>query len=377
MTVAVVFGGVKYGPQVQGPGRRRRRAGRHARPADRPHQREARRPLGHRGAGARRGRPDARPGLPAAHPPHRRRPCPSKRQNLFFSATMPGEIGKLAAELLVDPGPRSASRPSATTVERVDQQLLFVEADRKRAAAGRTVRGSDDDPRPGLHPHQARRRPGGQVSGQAGISAAAIHGDKSPGPARTRPGGLQGRPGARPGRHRHRRPRHRRRRRQPRHQLRAAATCRRPMSTASAAPPAPAPAGIAISFCADDERGLLKDIQKLTRQTIPSFDRRNDRRWARSPRRPPPDPRPNRPCRRPSRGRRTASTARPSRTTIARTATAASPTATVAAAAEAAARVRPTAPPSLRGIPCRLRGAFRSRHPPRLRGTTGLEDQRW
>jgi ATP-dependent RNA helicase RhlE len=37
-------------------------------------------------------------------------------------------------------------------------------------------------------------------------------------------------------------------------------------------------AGIAISFCADDERGLLKEIQKLTRQTIASFDRRNDRR---------------------------------------------------------------------------------------------------
>jgi ATP-dependent RNA helicase RhlE len=35
--------------------------------------------------------------------------------------------------------------------------------------------------------------------------------------------------------------------------------------------------GVAISFCADDERGLLKDIQKTTRQTIPSFDRRNDK----------------------------------------------------------------------------------------------------
>jgi len=35
--------------------------------------------------------------------------------------------------------------------------------------------------------------------------------------------------------------------------------------------------GIAISFCADDERPLLKDIQKATRQTIPSFDRRNDK----------------------------------------------------------------------------------------------------
>jgi ATP-dependent RNA helicase RhlE len=35
--------------------------------------------------------------------------------------------------------------------------------------------------------------------------------------------------------------------------------------------------GIAISFCADDERPLLKDIQRVTRQTIPSFDRRNDK----------------------------------------------------------------------------------------------------
>jgi len=37
-------------------------------------------------------------------------------------------------------------------------------------------------------------------------------------------------------------------------------------------------AGIAIGFCADDERTLLRDIQKLTRRTIDAFDRRNDRR---------------------------------------------------------------------------------------------------
>jgi ATP-dependent RNA helicase RhlE len=35
--------------------------------------------------------------------------------------------------------------------------------------------------------------------------------------------------------------------------------------------------GVAISFCADDERPLLKDIEKATRQKIPSFDRRNDK----------------------------------------------------------------------------------------------------
>ena len=32
-----------------------------------------------------------------------------------------------------------------------------------------------------------------------------------------------------------------------------------------------------MAFCADDERNLLRDIQKVTRQTIPSFDRRNDK----------------------------------------------------------------------------------------------------
>ena len=38
--------------------------------------------------------------------------------------------------------------------------------------------------------------------------------------------------------------------------------------------------GMAISLCSDDERNLLKDIQRVTRQTIPSFDRRNDARLA-------------------------------------------------------------------------------------------------
>jgi len=32
-----------------------------------------------------------------------------------------------------------------------------------------------------------------------------------------------------------------------------------------------------VAFCADDERNLLKDIEKVTRQRIPSFDRRNDK----------------------------------------------------------------------------------------------------
>jgi ATP-dependent RNA helicase RhlE len=38
--------------------------------------------------------------------------------------------------------------------------------------------------------------------------------------------------------------------------------------------------GVAISLCSDDERSLLKDIQRTTRQTIPTFDRRNDKTLA-------------------------------------------------------------------------------------------------
>jgi ATP-dependent RNA helicase RhlE len=35
--------------------------------------------------------------------------------------------------------------------------------------------------------------------------------------------------------------------------------------------------GVAISLVCDDERSLLRDIQKLIRLTLPAFDRRNDR----------------------------------------------------------------------------------------------------
>ncbi|MES2722104.1 MAG: hypothetical protein V4656_03015, partial [Pseudomonadota bacterium] len=33
----------------------------------------------------------------------------------------------------------------------------------------------------------------------------------------------------------------------------------------------------AVAFCADDERNLLRDIQKVTRQNIPTEERRGDR----------------------------------------------------------------------------------------------------
>ncbi len=200
---------------------------------------------------------------------------PRQRQNLFFSATMPGEIGKLADELLVNPA-RAAVTPAATTVAKIDQQILFVETDRKRqllaelfetARMGRaliftrTKRGAD--------------RVAKYLDG-AGITADSIHGDKSQGQRERALAAFKA------------------------GQVRALvatdiaargidvdavthvvnyelpnvpeAYVHRIGRTARAGAD-----GVAISLVCDDERGLLKDIQKVTRQTIPSFDRRNDR----------------------------------------------------------------------------------------------------
>ncbi len=56
---------------------------------------------------------------------------PPKRQNLFFSATMPNEVRALAASLLTNPA-EVAVVPPATTVEKVAQQVYHVpSADKK------------------------------------------------------------------------------------------------------------------------------------------------------------------------------------------------------------------------------------------------------
>ena len=198
----------------------------------------------------------------------------SKRQNLFFSATMPSEIGKLADELLRDPV-KVAVAPVATTVDSVTQRVLHVESHNKRALLvelfadpqmsralvfTRTKRGAD---RVARHLEAA------------GIRVAAIHGNKS---------------------------------QSQREQALAAfraSRIRALVATDIAArgidvdmvthvvnyelPDVPesyvhrigrtaraGAAGIAISLCDAEERDLLRDIERLTRQSIPSEDRRSD-----------------------------------------------------------------------------------------------------
>ena len=57
---------------------------------------------------------------------------PQQRQSLFFSATMPKEIELLTAELLRNPVKVEVA-PRATTVELINQRVIHVEHNRKRA----------------------------------------------------------------------------------------------------------------------------------------------------------------------------------------------------------------------------------------------------
>ena len=58
---------------------------------------------------------------------------PPKRQTLFFSATMPKAIKQLADAYLHQPGRSRRSTPAATTVERIDQSVTFVNQAEKTA----------------------------------------------------------------------------------------------------------------------------------------------------------------------------------------------------------------------------------------------------
>jgi ATP-dependent RNA helicase RhlE len=67
---------------------------------------------------------------------------PNKRQTLLFSATMPKSIEGLADSLLSDPV-RVEVAPTATTVEKVEQHVLFVAKDKKRALLSELLKDKD------------------------------------------------------------------------------------------------------------------------------------------------------------------------------------------------------------------------------------------
>jgi ATP-dependent RNA helicase RhlE len=197
-----------------------------------------------------------------------------RRQNLFFSATMPSEIAGLANELLQDPVKVSVA-PVATTAERVRQQVIHIEAGKKRALLAtlladpemkrtlvftRTKRGAD---------RVARHLETG------GTKVAAIHGNKS---QRQREIALED--------FKHSRI----------NVLVATDIAARGIDVDLVThvvnyelPEVPeayvhrigrtaraGASGIAISLCDAEERDLLRAIERLTRQQIPHEDRRND-----------------------------------------------------------------------------------------------------
>jgi ATP-dependent RNA helicase RhlE len=200
---------------------------------------------------------------------------PKERQNLFFSATMPTEIGKLAGELLKDPAKVQVT-PQATTVEKIKQQILFVEQGRKRALLSELF--SDSSWSRTLiftkTKHGADRVAAYLEAG--GVEAAAIHGNKSQSQReRALAAFKDGKVRA----------------------LVATDIAARGIDVDGVThvvnyelPFVPesyvhrigrtaraGASGVAVSLVADDERKLLKDIERTTRQSIPSWDRRNDK----------------------------------------------------------------------------------------------------
>lgn len=109
---------------------------------------------------------------------------PKKRQNLLFSATMPNSIASLANSFLRDAITVDVS-PEEITVDRIDQHIMFTrKADKRRILANIIL---DEEVTCGIvftrTKHGANRLV--KQLGQAGIDAAAIHGNKSQG-ARTK-----------------------------------------------------------------------------------------------------------------------------------------------------------------------------------------------
>ncbi len=103
---------------------------------------------------------------------------PSRRQNLFFSATMPKEIAGLAEQFLNDPVTVSVT-PQATTVEKIRQFATFVEQKEKQALLHSVVATQDiDRALIFTRTKHGADRVVRHLAG-AGIKAMAIHGNKS------------------------------------------------------------------------------------------------------------------------------------------------------------------------------------------------------
>ena len=196
---------------------------------------------------------------------------PERRQTLFFSATMPKTIRQLADAFLSNPAEVRVA-PAATTVERVDQYVSFLGQAEKQALLTMMLR-IGFSPKGSMErvlvftrtKHGADRVV--KLLGANGISAGAIHGNKSQ-PQRER-ALAQFKAGEVP-------------------ILVATDIAARGIDVTGVShvinfelpnvaeqyvhrigrTARAGAAGVAIAFCAEDERSYLRDIEKLTRQRI-------------------------------------------------------------------------------------------------------------
>jgi ATP-dependent RNA helicase RhlE len=203
---------------------------------------------------------------------------PSQRQTLMFSATMPKEIAELAAHMLKNPQ-KVAVTPEATTVERIDQRVIHLDHGAKPEVLSEILRAEKVNRALVF----TRTKHGAdkvvRALNKSGIAAEAIHGNKSQNQrervlAAFRDGRVR--------------------------TLVATDIAARGIDVDGVShvinydlPNIPesyvhrigrtaraGADGIAISFCSRDEAPFLRDIERLIRITIPSTDRRTDRRSA-------------------------------------------------------------------------------------------------
>jgi superfamily II DNA/RNA helicase len=197
---------------------------------------------------------------------------PKARQTLFFSATMPQEITRLADAMLRDPA-RVAVTPQATTVERIEQRVILTDKASKASLLVEILKTEKTDRV--LVFTRTKHGADKVVRGleKAGHLAEAIHGNKSQNQrervlAAFRNGKLR--------------------------TLIATDIAARGIDVDGVShvvnydlPNVPesyvhrigrtaraGADGVAISFCDHEERAYLRDIERLIRMTIPSTDRR-------------------------------------------------------------------------------------------------------
>ena len=101
-----------------------------------------------------------------------------QRQTLLFSATMPPDVARLAAEILKNPE-RVEIAPQGRTVDRIDQRVYFVNAASKRALLGHLLA---DTSLERVIVFTRTKRGANRVAealDRSGVRSEAIHGNKS------------------------------------------------------------------------------------------------------------------------------------------------------------------------------------------------------